>query len=78
MIYTEENNRYQIDLSKSIWSMNSDFFKIYPKIRSFVNDVDWVLETERELILIEFKDYRTKEPVEDWNIKYPSYPITKI
>ena len=54
-IYYDEHQKYQIDLSSSIWSTD----KLQDKYRTIggeLSDVDWIAETEQEILLIEYKN----------------------
>ena len=59
-IYTDENGNYQIDLSRAICSTDSLHTK-YQSIGNILSDVDWIAETADTVILIEFKNYATRE-----------------
>lgn len=54
--YTEENGRYTIDCSKSTWS--SDSFHEYSNkyTNSLLCDVDFVIEENEYILLVEFKN----------------------
>ncbi len=55
-IHKEENNVYQIDFRKALWStdkLNNIFHETGVTILS---DVDFIAETENEIILVEYKN----------------------
>lgn len=55
-IYTDENRKYQIDLSAAIWHMGT-LKQLYDEtIGGALSDVDWIAETEDEIFLIEYKN----------------------
>lgn len=54
-ILVEENGCYYIDCSKAIWSTD-EINSIYKEAKLHLNDVDFVIETENILILIEYKN----------------------
>lgn len=60
-IYTEENGVYQLDCSRAIWSTDKihDYYQdsahTYGEI-GFLCDVDFVIETENNMLLIEYKN----------------------
>lgn len=54
-IYAEENNVYQIDCTKAVWStdkVHEDFICT----ASSLNDVDFIIESEDKLLLVEYKN----------------------
>ena len=54
-ILVEENGYYYIDCSKAIWSTD-EINSVYKKAKLHLNDVDFVIETEDILILVEYKN----------------------
>lgn len=54
-IYTDEHEKYQIDLRKTLWSTDA-LHKVYADIGNELSDVDWIAETENVSVLIEIKD----------------------
>ncbi|MCL2399372.1 MAG: hypothetical protein FWC91_06480 [Defluviitaleaceae bacterium] len=56
-IYTEENGKYQIDLTNALYSIGDLGIKYAKTIGGMQSDVDWIAETEDAMILIEFKSY---------------------
>lgn len=54
-IFKEENDIYQIDLSKSIWAIG-DLNTIFHKAKISRSDVDFIAETETEFLFIEYKN----------------------
>ena len=53
-VYTEEHNKYQIDLRSAKWS-KGDLKSTFETIGNAQNDVDWLLEEDDGFVLIEFK-----------------------
>lgn len=55
-IYREENNVYQIDCSKALWSTDelNDIF--HNTGVSILSDVDFIFETEEDIIFVEYKN----------------------
>ena len=65
-IFYDENNKFQIDLSaaqKPLGNLHSKF----KSIGNIISDVDWIAETDDEVILIEFKNYEEKEHIPEGN-----------
>lgn len=58
-IFIEENKEYQIDFTKAIWAMDS-LNSIYHQAKIQLSDVDFIAETEEELIFIEYKNASIK------------------
>ena len=54
-VYFDENRKYKIDLSSAIWS-TSRLHDLYKVIGNELSDVDWIAETEDEVLLIEYKN----------------------
>ena len=54
-IYIEENWLYQIDLRSALWS-KGDLRTLYERIGNVLADVDFIAETNDEIILIEYKN----------------------
>lgn len=54
-ILTEENGVYGIDCSKALWATD-EIHEAYKATGSALNDVDFVLETETSLLMIEYKN----------------------
>jgi len=59
-IYTDENNNYQIDFSKALCS-SENLHDIYKDIVNILSDVDWIVETDDKILLIEFKNYEKRK-----------------
>ena len=57
-IYTEEKGKYQIDLSKAVWSTD-ELTKLLngAEITQQMSSVDWIGETDDKILLIEYKNY---------------------
>lgn len=54
-IFTEENGKYSIDCTKAIWAtdqMHSD----YQQAKIHINDVDFLIEDENYLLMVEYKN----------------------
>jgi hypothetical protein len=56
-IYTDENKQFTFDFSKAIWASDklNDKYK-YAKVDSSLSDVDFIAETDQEIIFVEFKN----------------------
>lgn len=61
-ILVEENGYYYIDCSKAIWSTD-EINSVYKKAKLHLNDVDFVIETDDILILVEYKNANIKQAV---------------
>ena len=55
-IYVDEHGKYQIDLTKTIWSTDKLHDIYTATIGNELSDVDWIGETENEIFLVECKD----------------------
>lgn len=55
-IFSDENNKFQFNFSQAIWAIN-DLKGIYnKKIQSVLSDVDFIAETDNEIIFMEYKN----------------------
>ncbi|MEA5024259.1 hypothetical protein SDC9_09369 [bioreactor metagenome] len=54
-IYIEENGIYQLDCSAALWSTDQ-IHTLYHAAGTFLCDADFVAETEKFLVLIEYKN----------------------
>lgn len=55
-IFSDENNSCQIDFSKAVWATDQ-LHDIFHKAKvSILHDVDFIVETEDELLLVEYKN----------------------
>ena len=54
-ILVEENGVYGLDCSKAVWATN-EIHEKYHKAGLHLSDADFVIETEDELIMIEYKN----------------------
>lgn len=64
MIFTEEHKHYQLDCSKAVWATD-EVHEIYREAKvSALSDVDFIIETEEKLILVEYKNGKIKEAIE--------------
>lgn len=64
-IYKEENGVYQIDFSSALWSTDELHDIFHKSGSSLLSDVDFVAETDNEIILVEYKNAnigRAKNP----------------
>ena len=56
-IYRDESETFEINLSAACWSMGEELRDKFQAAGNLLNGVDWIVETDDALILIEFKDY---------------------
>lgn len=54
-IFTEENQVYKIDCTQAMWATDS-VHEAFTRTNSLLNDVDFIIETEERLLLIEYKN----------------------
>ena len=54
-VFTEENGNYKIDCSKALWATD-ELHDQYHMAKCLLSDVDWVLETDKRIILVEYKN----------------------
>jgi len=61
-IYLDENKTHKIDLREAASSIGNlhDIYKSHNMHNAF-NDVDWIAETDDEILLIEFTHYERRE-----------------
>jgi len=69
-IYRDESESYEINLEYSPWSMGGELQDIFRTAGSFLNAVDWIVETDDKLLLIEFKNYSTPDATVDNREKF--------
>lgn len=71
-VFTEENGNYKIDCSKALWATD-EVHDQYHAAKCFLKDVDWILETNEKIVLVEYKNAniakarkpKSFKPVED-------------
>ncbi len=54
-IFIEENNIYQIDFSRALWATDK-LNEIYDNAKTILSDVDFVAETEEDILFVEYKN----------------------
>lgn len=54
-VFTEENGNYMIDCSKALWATD-ELHEQYHTARCSLSDVDWIFETDRKIVLVEYKN----------------------
>jgi hypothetical protein len=54
-VYIEENGAYQFDFSQALWATD-ELHRAFHSTHVDLSDVDFVAETETELILLEYKN----------------------
>lgn len=54
-IFTEENGCYKIDCSRAIWVTDKLHLQ-YIDTNSVLSDVDWIMETNKKIYLVEYKN----------------------
>ena len=59
-VFTEENGKYSLDCRKALWATD-EIHSIYQQAGIHLKDVDFVIETEDNLILIEYKNANISE-----------------
>lgn len=62
MVFIEENKKYKISFNGALWATDQ-LNLIYKKVGNFLSDVDFIAETDEELILIEYKNANIKDAV---------------
>lgn len=62
-IYREENNVYQFDFSAALWATDELHDKFHQSGVSILSDVDFIAETENEVLLVEYKNANISEAV---------------
>ncbi len=58
-IFTDENNNYQFDFSKSV-SATNQLNSIYHNAKIALSDVDFIVELEESILFIEYKNANVK------------------
>ena len=56
MIYQEENKVYQIDCTNAVWSTDQINAIYHRATASLLSDVDFVVETEKDIVFVEYKN----------------------
>ncbi len=54
-VFTDENKTCQFDFSRAIWATDK-LNEIYHKAKIFLSDVDFIVESEDYLLLVEYKN----------------------
>lgn len=54
-IFTEENNIYCVDCTKALWATDEIHDK-YSVVSGSLNDVDFLIETEEKIVMLEYKN----------------------
>ena len=54
--FVDENQEYEIDLSNAIWATDRLNSIYNTAINSTLSDVDFIAETEEEILFIEYKN----------------------
>lgn len=54
-VFTEENGKYKIDCSKALWATD-ELHEQYHAAKCSLSDVDWILESDRKIVLVEYKN----------------------
>lgn len=56
-VYTEENGVYMMDCTAAVWSTDQIHEQYVRSVKgSFLKDVDFVIETDNDLLLVEYKN----------------------
>ena len=55
MIFKEENGFYGIDCTHAVWATDQ-LHDIYEKSKVQLNDVDFIIETDENILLVEYKN----------------------
>lgn len=59
-IFTEENGNFMIDCSNALWATDK-LHEQYQAAKCSLSDVDWVLETDGKIVLVEYKNANVAE-----------------
>ena len=54
-IFTEENGNFMIDCSNALWATDK-LYELYHAAKCSLSDVDWILETDGKIVLVEYKN----------------------
>ena len=54
-VFTEENGKYKIDCSNALWATD-ELNDRYHVAKVFLSDVDWIIETQEKIVLVEYKN----------------------
>lgn len=60
LMFTEENGMYTLDCTNSIWATDSINKYYHENTVSLLKDVDWIVETDDNILLIEYKNATIK------------------
>lgn len=55
MVFTDENKNYEIDCSEAQWATDK-LHEQYQNAKCSLSDVDWIMETDTKIILVEYKN----------------------
>ena len=61
--YQDENNQYWFDFTKALWSTNELTAKYTANIHSVLSSVDFIAETDKEIVFVEYKNADIKNAV---------------
>ena len=61
--YREENGQFEFDFTNAIWSMNNLNEIFHKSGISILSDVDFIAETEKEIIFLEYKNANIRNAV---------------
>lgn len=56
MILTEENGYYAVNCDNAIWATDEQHNVFQRSTASFLKDADWFIETETEIMVVEYKN----------------------
>lgn len=54
-VYQDENHKYQFDFSAALWA-TGELHEKYKTVGNRLYDVDFLVETKKEIFLIEYKN----------------------
>lgn len=55
--YQDENKQYYFDFTKALWSTDQLTGKYTSKIHAVLSSVDFIAETDTEIVFVEYKKY---------------------
>lgn len=68
-VFQEENNFYQFDFTSAVWATN-ELHDIFQNNKAYIlSDVDFIAETENEIILLEYKNANIPSAAHPENFK---------
>lgn len=76
-VFIEENKVYKLDCSNALWATD-EVHEVYRANKVILKDVDFIIEQDENLILLEYKNGNTVQAIEHGNNFDPNTAIDSI